>query len=380
MTPGLSPKLSHDVQAALLDCGPFSSGNSLRAAFSDDRISTWRHRLPDANSSAERVEAIVDFLFHRQNDSGENGLALLLQVLGERTPPGDSCHQRLLALAEAVAEDSKEQVEELVQEPTGSATVPAYEIPVELQEQIAAGDVALFVGHRLSELAGLPGRGELAASLGKRMRETLPANSNNSGESLADMAELYEAARGRHALVTYLRDRLDTTLLQPGPVHHAIAQLPVRTIFCTTYDDLLDRALRRAGRRANKVTGEGTLPHAGSNRIQLVKLKGDIEMPESLVVTRSDLDQYALKRPLTLNQLRDRLSSTTFLLLGFDANDPDLRFLFEQSGYHGASGRLHYALIPSLSPLQKQVLRNRQIRALVVTIQAMPAWLEALVN
>ncbi len=380
MISGLPPKLSHDVQTALLECGPFASANNLRAAFSDARIATWRHLLPEANSSAERVEAAVDFLYRRQDENGQNGLVLLLQVLSERTPPGDSCHRRLLALAGAVAEYGKKPSRESLATATAQAESPALRVPVELQEQLVGGDVALFVGHRLSQAAGLPGREEIAASLVRRLGDTAGIEPNSSANGLADSAQLYEVDRGRHALVSYLRDRLDTTQIQPAPTHLAIAELPVHTIFSTTYDDLLDRALRQAGRRVNKVTGDATLPHAASHRVQLIKLKGDTENPNSLVVTRSDLDQYRLRRPLTINHLRDRLSSATFLLLGFDPDDPDLSFMFEQSGYQAPVGRLHYALMPALSPLQQQLLQHRQIRALDVPLEALPAWLKALVS
>jgi hypothetical protein len=374
---GLTPQLRQKLRVALLECGPFDSAASLQALFSDTRIAAWRYRLPEASTSAGRVEATVDFLYRRENDHGENALALFLQVLGEGIAEGDSCHRRLLALAADVAnERSQPQPRPTVQDEDGNRTSRA-EIPIELQELVAAGDVGLFVGYGLSQAAGLPGRQALATALSGRLGEALP---DPGSGALADVAQLYEVARGRHALLSFLRDQLDTTGVEPGNAHHALARLPVRTIFSTSYDDLLERALRQAGRRVNKVTVDATLPHASADRVQLVKLKGDVEMPDSVVITRGDLDTYALKRPLTLNQLRDRLSATTFLIVGVDANDPDLRFFFEQSGYQAAAGRLHYALLPGLTSLQQQMLRQRHIQTLDVAPESVPGWLEALAD
>ena len=380
VAPGLSPQLSRQLQSTLLSCGPFSSAEELQVVFSDARISPWRHLLPEANSAVGRVDATIDFLHRRENGSGENGLVLLLRVLGERTPPEDRCYRQLLELADAVEEEKKERVRESDTLPESRANASDVKIPLELQERVGAGEVALFVGHRLSEAAGVPSRRDLAGALAGRMAEALPGALYGDGERLPEIAQLYEVAHGRHALLRYFRDQLDTTVRQPAAVHHALARLPVHTIFTTTYDDLLERALRQAGRRVNRVTGDAMLPHTSANRVQLVKLKGDIEMPDTVVITRSDLDHYLTKHPLIVNQLRDRLSSTTFLLVGYDVDDPDLDLLFGQSGYQTDGGRLHYALMTELSALQEQMLRHRQIRALAVEPDSRARWLEALAN
>ena len=383
MATGLPPSLDRQLQEALLACGPFASNGELQAVFSDARIAAWRHRLPEANSAAGRVAATVEFLFRRTSDRGENGLALLLEVLGERTPTGDECRDRLLALAERVSVASgQRQHQSPSVPPADGAQGPAREeaaVPIELREKMAAGEVALFVGHGISEAAGLPSRPALAQALAERLGEEMAVGAHHEdGQTLADMAELYEVARGRHALLSYLREALDTTLLQPKVVHRMIARLPVSHIFTTTYDNLLEQALREEGRRVNKVITDSMLPHASAGRVQLLKLKGEVEMPETIVVTRRDLDRYAISHPLMVNQLRDRLASMTFVLLGYGPGDPDLNLLFEQSGYQAGSGRLHYAVMSGVSSLQRQASRSRRIRVLEMAPGVVPAWLESL--
>lgn len=379
MAPGLSPQLNQELQAALLNCGPFTSGDNWQAVFADERISAWRHRLPDANSSAARVQAIVDFLNHRQNEQGENALVLLLRVLGELIPAGDSCHERLLALADTLEVEQKQRKPTFVRVLPGGSNTSLAPVPIELQELFAAGQVGLFASHRLSEEAGLASHRELADALSRRLGEP-GVEVSGSGADLPEVAQLYEAARGRHALLSYLRERLDTTRLQPAAVHRAIAQLPIHIIFSTAHDDLLEDALRQAGRRVNKVTADSMLTHASSDRVQLLKLKGDVELPETVVITRRDLEHYTIKHPLIVNHLRDRLSSMTFLLLGYQANDPDLKLLFEQSGYQRGGGRLHYALMDGISALQKQVLRDRHVQVIDVEHERVASWLEVLAS
>ena len=381
MSPGLSPKINRQLHETLLGCGPFGNEGELQALFSDARIASWRHRLPEANSADARVATMIDFLNARQNQDGENALVLFLRVLAERTPGGDRCHQQLLLLADRIEAEGRQRQQGSFSPPGGTAHSGSPEVPVELGEKVAAGEIAVFAGHGLSEAAGLPSRAELARSLAARLDEELPTGSRyEDGQALPDVAQLYEVARGRHALLTYLRDAFDTTSLQPATLHRAIARLPAGNIFSTTYDNLLERALREAGRRVNRVISDTMLPHAAADRVQLLKLKGDVEMPETVVVTRRDLEAYPVSHPLIVNQLRDRLSSMTFLLLGYEPDDPDLKLLFEQSGYQAGTTRLHYALMPGVSPLQQQLFRSRQIRVVDVAPEDLAAWLATLAN
>lgn len=97
---GIPADLLNRIRQALLDCGPIDDDRSLRAVFADARLSPWRNRLPQADSPTGRVDALIDFLHHKQrSDTQANALVLLLQVLNERADPGDACHQQLKELA-----------------------------------------------------------------------------------------------------------------------------------------------------------------------------------------------------------------------------------------------------------------------------------------
>ncbi|MBN2006241.1 MAG: metallophosphoesterase [Anaerolineae bacterium] len=97
--PNIPPELYRDLQAALLRCGPFQSDSTLRPLFVDSRISAWRDDLPSADSASKRVQAVIDYLLPKFNDSGDNALVLLILVIRDQTPRGDACRGRLDALA-----------------------------------------------------------------------------------------------------------------------------------------------------------------------------------------------------------------------------------------------------------------------------------------
>lgn len=103
MPEALPPELEQRLRVALLRCGPFDSDRELRAIFVDTRIARWRDDIPDNTPSrGKRVELFIESLVDQRDDAGNNTLALVLRVLADRTPPGDSCHRELAELADAV--------------------------------------------------------------------------------------------------------------------------------------------------------------------------------------------------------------------------------------------------------------------------------------
>ncbi len=92
--------LTAELRATLLDCGPFNSADKLKTLFVDERLGPFRHNLPDANSTAERVDTVISYLASRRNQRGENALWLLVQVLQDRTDPEDACHEKLTKISQ----------------------------------------------------------------------------------------------------------------------------------------------------------------------------------------------------------------------------------------------------------------------------------------
>jgi hypothetical protein len=97
--PGIPSNLLKQLRSALLECGPFTSDQELKAIFIDERLSLWRNQIPQAQNSTERAERVIEFLYTRHNDKRENALGLFLRVLSERPDKGDACHQHLADLA-----------------------------------------------------------------------------------------------------------------------------------------------------------------------------------------------------------------------------------------------------------------------------------------
>jgi hypothetical protein len=198
------------------------------------------------------------------------------------------------------------------------------DIPRELVEQFARGNGVIFVGAGLSQGAGLPGWADLVRELAAEL-DGCPTDATPH-----DIAQYYDIEYGRRRLVERLRDRLDTLDVHPTPVHEALTSLPVSAIFTTNYDDLLEWALRAAKCPFTPVISNVDTSFWSADRLQLVKLHGDLDQPESITITAEDYERFAAQRPTLSRLLATTLQTRTVLFLGYSAADPDLRLILTQ--------------------------------------------------
>jgi hypothetical protein len=97
-----SEQLLQDLRQTLLTCAPVDGDTALRALFVDARLQPWRHLLPEGASPADRVDGLLLLLHDRQDEAGQNALAIFLQVAADQLSPDDACRPRLLSLVEPV--------------------------------------------------------------------------------------------------------------------------------------------------------------------------------------------------------------------------------------------------------------------------------------
>lgn len=100
---GIPSALYLRLQRLLGQSEAFSGDGALRALFVDRRLTPWRTQLPQADSVGSRVQKVVDYLYQREAENGENALVQLLRVLQDQVDPGDARHRALRELADEIA-------------------------------------------------------------------------------------------------------------------------------------------------------------------------------------------------------------------------------------------------------------------------------------
>jgi NAD-dependent SIR2 family protein deacetylase len=179
--------------------------------------------------------------------------------------------------------------------------ITMYIIPSELVDEFSRGNGSLFVGAGLSIGAGLPSWTTLVKPLADEL-EGIP-----EGTSLLKIAQFYENTFGRRRLVERLRVALDSYRIPPTEAHLALAMLPVRRIFTTNFDGLIEEALAAQAIPCTKVVNTEELPLLDASRMQLIKLHGDLEQPRSVVITADDYNGYLDDRPAIAELLKIEL-------------------------------------------------------------------------
>ncbi len=232
-----------------------------------------------------------------------------------------------------------------------------------LLEALERGDLALFIGADFPrEVTGLPSRADLARALARRQ-------ALDEGLSLAQVAQ--RVLRGNHnrwEFTAFIRDQLDTTGLSPQPFHQRVVALVqehgIETLITTAYDTLMELAFQAAGVSFNRVVCSSDVGFLVRDRPTLIKLYGDAQQPDTLVVTEDD--HYGLWRDRdkedVLDEVRAVLRRQTVLFLGYNLADPDFNLLWrEVLDRAGRFARTAYAVWPGLPEAEARMWRKERM-------------------
>ena len=166
-------------------------------------------------------------------------------------------------------------------------------------------------------------------------------------------------------MITFLRRNLDSLGKSPTAAHQALARLPIKLVFTANYDDLLERAFRDAGKRVNLVTKDNYIPYIeqGGNVVNVLKLWGDLDQPESIVLTREQYGRFFLERPQLVKLLQVQLGLSTMLYLGWSHRDPHFNLIFgEMVASYGGNMKPGYAAMFDVDDAQRAEFKRKQIR------------------
>ena len=353
------------------------SNRSLRAVFVTNKLLPFRNGLPEASSKLERVASAVDYLLENNLSDGRSLFPLFLSELASRYQPGDVLRDELTLLAKDVeaalypgtdrglfSEQPKtfSHVERTV---AASAKGSAADPLADLRRDLSGGEVCSFIGAGMSECAGLPGWYTLLSELAQRIDYGIPPTQWATSETLVDAAQAYINKRGLYDLIRFLKDRLDTTDIQPTTAHQALARLSISVVFTANYDDLLERSFRDAGKHVHTVVRDVDIPFMRRDLewVNIVKLYGELDQPETIALGRQQYESFFLQRPQMVKLFENELGRAQMLYLGWSHSDPHFNLVFgEILNRFGTMMRPGYAVMFDVSEAKKQELQRKHIR------------------
>lgn len=257
---------------------------------------------------AERKGGLIDHLLDHLR---RQALALDLEIV--LVAPGASVFTAAQALRRAKAETYWPKPQ----------TQP--ELAAALAESALAGRLVLFLGAGISKEVSLPTWDQLLKNLARKV--------GLSDELVERLEELPPGDRARviesKASAETVRGLIAESLAWSAPyslTHALLAGLPVSEFVTTNYDQLFEQAAKDAGRPV------AVLPYrsAENEGRWLLKLHGDVDAPQDVVITRDDYLGYTAGRGALAGIVQALLITRQMVFVGFSLRDENVhRIVYE---------------------------------------------------
>jgi len=259
------------------------------------------------------------------------------------------------------------------------------EIPDRLIEEIHAGECVAFVGAGFSAAAKLPSWGQLLSRIAKSKSLPAPIRAHveericaGSGHAYDEAAQVLQDAMKPGLFLRSLRRLLGSPKLTPTMRRRVdwLRGIPFRAILTTNFDGLLEgsipdpKAYREILRSSERWWDERHWLHAAG--APTIKLHGDLNRPESIVLSRVDYRRRLYANAAYMGFLRAVLAQRTVLYLGFSFADAYLNELRSEALALLGSGEppVAYAVLADLPGVScRHLLKNEGIHALNYTVQ-----------
>ncbi|TLN00961.1 SIR2 family protein, partial [bacterium] len=195
---------------------------------------------------------------------------------------------------------------------------------------------------------------------GDRLKNAIAEASGTSG--FLRLAQEYQAAFGRHALHSLIRELVPDDNYIPEDMHVRLLRLPWRDVFTTNWDTLLERSRTFVADRAYGVVRTiEEIPSAPRPRI--VKLHGSFPAHVPFIFTEEDYRTYPKQFAPFVNTVQQAMMETVFCLIGFSGDDPN--FLHWSGWVRDNLGELapkiYLAGWLDLSPHRRRMLEERNV-------------------
>ncbi len=238
-------------------------------------------------------------------------------------------------------------------------------IPKPLIKDFINNKVVPFVGAGFSKNADIPDGIVMSNwnELGRKVAAELP-DYQFDGNAI-DVFSYYEALYSRPKLVELLMRELHIGEIMPGETYESFCNLFNGTICTTNWDSLLEDCMTLMRKPFSTVVTEDRLSVDPQQNCRILKLHGDFNHPNKMVITENDYDMYLNRNPLFSTYVSNLFISNTMLLIGYSLDDNDFRSIWKVINSRlGTMAQPAYALL--VNPSQEMIYRfqRRSIRVI----------------
>jgi hypothetical protein len=192
----------------------------------------------------------------------------------------------------------------------------------------AAGQLVIFVGSGVSANSGLPTWKEMILKIAERLPADFNSDAPFNPDTYLRIPEyLYEQDLSpNHQYYYQTIGEILSSDAPANPIDDLIFDIRPHHIITTNADALLERSASLNTRLYAVVSKDADLLSKSSQHY-LIKMHGDIQDPETVVVKESDYLDYEQNHPLLSTFIRSLLINHTFLFIGYSLNDYNLNLI-----------------------------------------------------
>ena len=200
--------------------------------------------------------------------------------------------------------------------------------------------LVIFVGAGVSKNSNIPTWGELVQEFAKKIdyKKCVSCEYKNERHPIAKcpirqdeyltIPELYydsDDSKNHKNYTNIIKNTLNTEA-ESNDIDRIIFQIVPHHIITTNYDKLLEKSGDPNVRYYTRILkDENLLSKAESH--YLIKMHGDIDDPEHVVLKESDYIRYELEHPLLEAFIESLFIDHTFLFVGYSLNDYNLKLM-----------------------------------------------------
>ena len=241
-----------------------------------------------------------------------------------------------------------------------------------ISEKMRNGQLILWAGSGFSKYAGLPSASQLVqvllSSVTSEKREVLEKLQDQTLENVSEVfVQLHHKSRKELYGIICNIIAVEPTDLS---VHIKLKEIPqLTTIITTNYDKLFEKAYSN---EIYTVIDDVDLPQSNSRRVKLYKIHGDIASPETMVITRSDYNEYfrgGKDRPLW-SVIRGLIATNSILFVGYSIEDRNIQTILQDiiealDGSHNEC----YFIAPNIPEYRAEIFYDDKILCVDMTAE-----------